>query len=70
MHGANRNVCRVLLRKPEEERLLRKPRHRWKYDIEMDLKEIGWGCMDWINMAQDRDQWQVLEKMVLSLWFS
>jgi hypothetical protein len=36
-----RNACRVLLGKPEEERLLRKPRHRWKHDIKMELKEIG-----------------------------
>jgi hypothetical protein len=41
--------------KREEKRLLGRPRHRWEDNIRMDLREIGWGGMDWIDLAQDRD---------------
>jgi hypothetical protein len=40
-----------------ENRLLGRSRRRWKDDMKMDLREIGWGGVDWINLAQDRDQW-------------
>jgi hypothetical protein len=40
----------------------------WGEDnIKMDLREIGWGCMDWIDLAQDRDQWHTLVNMVMNL---
>jgi hypothetical protein len=55
-----RNVYRRLVRKPEGRRTLRRPRSRWVDNIKRDLREIGWGGMDWINQAQDRDQWRVL----------
>jgi hypothetical protein len=42
--------------KPEGKRPVGKPRLRWENNIEMDLREIGWDDMDWIDMAQDRDQ--------------
>jgi hypothetical protein len=49
--------------KPEEKRPLRSTRLRW----EMDLTEIGWGGMDWIYLAQDRDQWRTLVNTVMNL---
>jgi hypothetical protein len=44
--------------KPEEKRPLGIPRHGWEDNINMNLREIGWGGMDWIHLAQDRDQWR------------
>jgi hypothetical protein len=52
-----RNAYRTLVGKPDEERSLGKPRRRWVDNIKMDLREIGWNGMDWIDLAQDRDQW-------------
>jgi hypothetical protein len=46
---------------------LGRPRHRWEYNIKMNLQEIGWGGMDWIDLAQDRDRWQKLVNAVMSL---
>jgi hypothetical protein len=43
---------------PEGERPLGGPKCRWEDNIKMDLKDIGWGGMDWIDLAQDRDQWR------------
>jgi hypothetical protein len=51
---------RILVGKPEGKRPLGRPRRRWVDSIEMDLKEIGWDGVDWIDMAQDRDQWRAL----------
>jgi hypothetical protein len=53
--------------KPEGKRPLRRPRRRWVNNIKMDLREIGWGCRDWIPLAQDRDQWKPLVNMVMNL---
>jgi hypothetical protein len=53
--------------KPEGKRPLGRPRHRWVYNIKMDLREIGWGGMDWTDLAQDRDQWRALVNMVMNL---
>jgi hypothetical protein len=50
------NVYGLLVGKPEGKRLLGRPRHRWVDNIKMDLGEIGWGGVDWICLAQDRDQ--------------
>jgi hypothetical protein len=49
-----------LLEKPEGERPLGRPRFRWVDNIRIDLREIGWDGMDWIDQAQDRDQWRLL----------
>jgi hypothetical protein len=65
---AKRNACRILVGKPEGKRPLVRPRHRWVDNIEMDLREIGWGGMDWIDLAQVRDQWRALENRVVNLW--
>jgi hypothetical protein len=53
--------------KPEGKKLLGRPRHRWMDNTKMDLKNVGCGGMDWIDLAYDRDQWQALLNMVLSL---
>ena len=49
-----REVCKVLVGKPEGERQLGRPRHRWEDNIKMDLQEVRCGGMDWIELAQDR----------------
>jgi hypothetical protein len=53
---------------PEGKRPLARPRCRWLDNIKMDLSEIGWDGMDWIDLAQDRDQRRALVKMVKNLW--
>jgi hypothetical protein len=52
-----RNAYMILVGKPEGKRPLGRSRHRWVDNIKMGLREIGWGGMDWIDLAQDRDQW-------------
>jgi hypothetical protein len=47
---------------------LGRPRHRWVDNIKMDLREIGWDGMVWIDLAQDRDQWRALANAVMNLW--
>jgi hypothetical protein len=62
-----RNAYRILVGKPEGKRPLRRSRCRCEDDIRMDLREIGWGGIDWIDLAQDRDQWRALVNMVMNL---
>jgi hypothetical protein len=66
-NGEKRNAYRILVRKPEGKRPLERLRHRWEDNIRMDLREIGWGCMDWIDLAQDRDQCRALVNTVINL---
>jgi hypothetical protein len=54
--------------KPEGRRPLGRPRRRWEDNIKMDLREVGWGGMEWINLAQDRDRWRALVNAVMNLW--
>jgi hypothetical protein len=54
-----RNAYRILMGKPEGKRLLGRLRRRWVDNIKMDLREIGWDGMDWIELAEDRDKWRV-----------
>jgi hypothetical protein len=54
--------------KAEGKRPLARPRRRWKDRIRMDLREIGWGSVDWIQLAQDRDRWRALVNTVMYLW--
>jgi hypothetical protein len=54
--GETRKACGILVGKPEGNRPLGRSRRRWVDDIKMDLGEIGWDDMDWINLAQDREQ--------------
>jgi hypothetical protein len=63
----NRNVHRLLMRKPEGRRPLGRPRRRWLDNIRMDLVEVGWGDADWIGLPQDRDRWRALVNSVLNL---
>jgi hypothetical protein len=65
--GEKRNACRILVGKPEGRRPLGRPRRRWVDNIKMDLREIGWDGVDWIDLAQDRDQWRALVNTVMNL---
>jgi hypothetical protein len=65
--GEERNVYRVLMGKPEGKRSLGRPGRRWEDVIRMDLREIGWGSVDWIQLAQDRDRWRALVNRVMNL---
>jgi hypothetical protein len=62
-----RNAYRILVGKPEGKRPLGRLRRRWVDNIKMDLREIGWGGVDWIDLAQDRDQWSALVNTVMNL---
>jgi hypothetical protein len=65
--GEKRNAYALLVRKPEGKRQLGRPRRRWVDNIKMDLLEIGWGGVDWIGLAQDRDKWRALANVVMNL---
>jgi hypothetical protein len=65
--GEKRNAYRILVGKPAGKRPLGRPRRRWVDNIKMDLREIGWDRMDWIDLAQDRDQWRALVNTVMNL---
>jgi len=52
-----RGVYRVLVGRPQGQGTLERPRRRWEFNIKMDLKEVGCGYTDWIELAQDRDWW-------------
>jgi ribosome biogenesis protein Nip4 len=62
-----RDAYRILVANPEGKRLLRRPRHRWEDNIEMNLKEIGYEDVNWIHLVQDRDHWWVLANTVINL---
>jgi hypothetical protein len=66
-NGKKRNAYRILVGKPEGKRPLRRPRRRWVDNIEIDLREIELDGMDWIDLAQDRDQWRALVNTVMNL---
>jgi hypothetical protein len=68
--GEKRNAYRLLVGKPEGKRPLGRPRRRWldNTSIRMDLGEVGWGDVDWIGLAQDRNRWRALVNAVLNLW--
>jgi hypothetical protein len=61
------STCRILVGKPEGEKPLGRPRRRWVENIKMDLTDIAWDGMDWIYLAQDREQWRALLSMVMNL---
>jgi hypothetical protein len=64
--GERRSVYRVLLGTPEGKRQLGRPRRRWEDNINMDSGS-GMGCMNWIDLAQDRDRWRALANSVMNL---
>ena len=53
--------------KPEGKRTLGRPRRRWEDNIKMDLHEVGFGGMDWIELAEDRDGWRALVNVAMNL---
>jgi hypothetical protein len=65
--GEKRNAYRILVVEPEGKRPLVTRRRRWVDNIKIDLREIGWDSMDWIDLAQDRAQWRVLVNLVMNL---
>jgi hypothetical protein len=65
--GEERNLYRVLVGKPEGKRPLARPRRRWEDGIKMDLREIGWGGVEWIHLAQDRYRWRAVVSAVMNL---
>jgi hypothetical protein len=65
-----RNVYKNVIGKPEGKRPLRTLRRRWEDNIRTDLREVGWEVVEWINLAQDRDQCRALENTVMNLRIS
>jgi hypothetical protein len=65
--GETRNAYRMLVGKPEGKRPLGRPRRRLVDKIKIDHREIGWDGVDWIELAQDRDQWRALVNTVMNL---
>jgi hypothetical protein len=67
-----RNVYKILMGKPEWKRPLRRPRRRWEDDIKISyiLREIGYGDVDWIQLAEDRDQWMDFVNTMMNIQLS
>jgi hypothetical protein len=68
--GDMRNAYRVLVGKSERKRPLRKSRHKWENNMKMDLREIEFGGVEWLYLAQDRDWWHAVLNMVMNPWVS
>ena len=66
-YGEGRGVYRVLVGKPEGRRPLGRPRRRWEDNIRMDLWVVGCGCVDCMELAQDRDRWRAIVSAVMNL---
>jgi hypothetical protein len=62
--GEDRGVNKVLVGKPEGKRPLGRPKRRWEDNIRMDLQEVGCGDIDWIELAQDRDSWRLVNEVM------
>jgi len=65
--GERRGLYRVLVGKLEGKRALGRHRPRWENNIKMDLLAVGYGGMDWIDLAEDRDRWRALVNVVMNL---
>jgi hypothetical protein len=65
--GEVRGAYNILVGRPEGRRPLGRPRRRWEDNIKMDLGEIGFGYVDWIHWAQDRDRWRAVVNTVMNL---
>jgi hypothetical protein len=65
--GEKMNAYKLLVGKPEGKRPLGRPRRRWVDNNSMDLGDVGWGDVDWIGLAQDRNRWRALVNSVLNL---
>jgi hypothetical protein len=66
--GRDEKCINILVEKPEGKRPLGRPRRRWEHNIRMDLREIRWEGVDWMHLAQDRDQWRTLVSTIMNLW--
>jgi hypothetical protein len=66
--GEVRVAYNILVGRPEGRRPLGRPRLRWEDNIKMDLREVGFGDVDWIHWSQDRDRWRPLVNTVMNLW--
>jgi len=67
MSGERKDVCRVLMGKPEGKSPLGRPRRRWENNIKMALQEVGCGGTDWIQLAHDRNTWRELVNAIMTL---
>jgi hypothetical protein len=65
--GEKKNAYMILVGKPEGKRPLDRPRRRWVDNIKIGLRAIGWNSVDWIDLAQDREQWRALVNTVINL---
>jgi hypothetical protein len=65
--GERRGAYRALVGKPDGRRPLGRPRRRWEDNIKMDLREVGYGEADWVDLARDRDRWLALVYTVMNL---
>jgi hypothetical protein len=65
--GKKSNAYRIMVGKPEGKRPIGRSRRRWVDNIKMDLREIGWDAIDWIELAQDRDKWRTLVNTMMNL---
>ena len=63
----SRGAYRVLVSRPEGNSPLGRPRRRWKDNIKMDLEELGWRGVDWIDLVQDRGRWRARVKAMMNL---
>jgi hypothetical protein len=66
-HGEVRGEYNILVGRPEGRRQLERPSRRWEDNIKIDLREIGFGDVDWIHWAQERDRWRALMNTVMNL---
>jgi hypothetical protein len=66
--GAKRNAYRIMVGKSERKRPLGRRRQRWKSNTKRDIRDIGWGGVQWIDLAQDRDKWRALVNRIMNLW--
>jgi hypothetical protein len=66
--GEVRGAYKILVGRPEGRRPLGRPRRRWEDNIKMELRKMGFGNVDWIYWARDRDRWRALVNTVMSLW--
>jgi hypothetical protein len=69
-NGEKRNAYRLLVGMPKGKTSLGKPRRTWVDNIKMDLREIGCGSMNWIDLAQVMDQQRALVNTIMNLWVS
>jgi hypothetical protein len=66
--GGRRVVYRILVGKPERKNRFVRPRPKWEDNIKIDLQEVGFGGMDLINLAQDKDRFRTLVFAIMKLW--